>query len=334
MTDPVSVWWNRVPAAEQKVRQARNALLDGKSIQVSPQMVWLDDFIDLLIEKVKNKESGISYNRIDCSAIEKPEMLLDSLVREFRLEHNYDGSLRSLLPALEDSPGLIWHLRNLSPSCISQAFQLAKDARACSKRKICLLIEGESSTNSNAVESIVLAPSHLDIQYFIWTLLLEGKKEVPVEYASVCASELCNGDPHYCVEFYEDIDHALVSPGDVCYWMEEQELEHAMFIAQVKCIEPKIEMGRLNLVELLKERLELLLPFEDEFRNKLTRPYEVELRHLWHIKNTTNTLDLSADEARILSLLYNARNSLAHLKPLSNNTVNDILALDSSFSTQ
>jgi len=326
MTEPVNVWWTRVPVAGQKVRQARNALLEGKSVRVLPDMVWLDAFIELVVEKVKNRESGFSYDRIDCSAFDGSCPLLDSLVRMFHLESAYDGSLRSILPALADSSGSIWHLRRLLPTQRNEAYRLVKEAKACPGHKIRFLLEDEFSTTSSTIESIFLAPTHLDIQYYIWTLLLENGKGVSVEYASACAAELCKGDPKHCLEFYEDVGHALAAPGEVCGWLDPQELEHAILIAQVKCIEPKIEMGRQQLIERLGDRVERFLPFEDEYHNTFTHPREVELRHLWHFYNT---LSLSADEARILTILYNGRNSIAHLKPLEYSKVNEILSLES-----
>ena len=110
----------------------------------------------------------------------------------------------------------------------------------------------------------------------------------------------------------------------VCPWLEEDELQCRIHVAQLRGVQPIIEEQRLKFIDRLGSRIYRILPFDDEFQNTFTLPHEVELRHMIYHKSE---LSLSHSEQMLLDKLYTARNDLSHLRVLSEKQIIELAEL-------
>lgn len=93
--------------------------------------------------------------------------------------------------------------------------------------------------------------------------------------------------------------------------------------AQTRSISPLVDIGRLKLISAFGSRIACVLPLADDYGNKIDNVNEVELRHLVYWSNH-NLLTLTPDEKAVLYCLYDARNAISHLNPLSYDDIQEL----------
>ena len=103
------------------------------------------------------------------------------------------------------------------------------------------------------------------------------------------------------------------------------EIQNLIWITQLKLLMPKIEMFRQSFLESHKDEIQQHLPCENAINETITDYHHVELGLLWsfYCKNYFNIIG-SRDEQN-LKLYREARNQLAHLKPLDYAMVKKLL---------
>lgn len=103
------------------------------------------------------------------------------------------------------------------------------------------------------------------------------------------------------------------------------EIQNLIWITQLKLLMPKIEMFRQSFLESHKDEIQQHLPCENAINETITDYRHVELGLLWsfYCKNYFNIIG-SRDEQN-LKLYREARNQLAHLKPLDYAMVKKLL---------
>lgn len=314
------LWWQRVPAAEKLVKFTRDRILNCHSVQIFPDMAWKDTFLALTLEKVRTFDAGIVEYQFDGEAMEQDLSLVDIIAEQLGFGFNFDGSLKTLLGHLETHDNHIWKMRRFSPARIKEAHRLIREL-AQSKAPVCVILEDGTQTPVKSLYQIKLSPTQMDIRYFAWTLLLEEENVPLLEYAAVLCEQLSGGDPERCALLCTQIHALMHNAGDVCTWLSSSQMLQAVHLAQLRGIQPVIEVQRLRLIDSLGERLKKILPFTDERNGQFTKPQEVELRHLIYHKRE---LSLSPAEETLLDLLYAARNDLSHLKTLSEKAIADL----------
>ncbi|MBQ1552344.1 MAG: hypothetical protein IIZ66_02255, partial [Clostridia bacterium] len=136
-------------------------------------------------------------------------------------------------------------------------------------------------------------------------------------YAARLAVNLSAGRPKTLSELIFDVDRLIDNPEktarDICVVSSDEDIRSAVRNAQMMSILPKTEERRAVLVGDLKDRLEPLLPFDDDFDNKITVLDEIELRHIVYFRNM-HEIYLNDAENEELKLLYGVRNDISHRK--------------------
>lgn len=98
--------------------------------------------------------------------------------------------------------------------------------------------------------------------------------------------------------------------------------------AQITLLLPLIEHWRLALLHKYREDLTRILsdgPIDD-FGKKITRPDDMELRHLWYYFVKAGAM--TPRDTDIFQCIYNARNDLAHLQTLSAQRLDEIFGIE------
>lgn len=321
MKPAAELWWRRVPTAERLVATAIDDILAGRSVQIFPDMVWKDEFIDCVLARVMDEDPSIAEVNFD-GAFDGSAGLIDLIAEQLGFGFNFDGRLETLLGHLRTGGGYVWRLSGLSSRRLSEACQLIREL-ARQKARISVMLEDGAQRSFKSVFQLKLNITRMDVRYFAWTMLLERNEALPLEYAAVLCEELSGGDPERCAALCANIDELMRDACAVCDWLTEQEVQSAVHLAQLRGVQPAIEAQRLRFIASLGRRIDAILPLTDEYGGQFTRPQELELRHLIYKRHE---LALSPAELALLNQLYDARNDLAHLKILPREAIEALAA--------
>ncbi|MBQ8093871.1 MAG: hypothetical protein IJ242_09885 [Clostridia bacterium] len=318
---PAETWWRRIPAGERMVAKVCDDLLDGRSVQIFPDMVWKEAFLEEVFAEVRNTDPSVMDVSFDGADMEPGARLLDIIADRLGFAFNFDGSLETLVHQLQVvNSSHIWHMSNLSGRHLKELYGLIADI-ARRKAHISIVLEDAAQTQTKALYQIRMNPTPLDAHYFAWTLLMEQDDVPLLEYAAILCEELSGGDLPRCAYLCSQIHEVLQHPGELCDWASGEMVQQTVHLAQIRGILPMIEKQRLMFIDRLKKRINRILPFSDEYGNTFTQPHEVELRHLVHFRYE---LLLTEEESALLSYLYEARNELAHLRILQEDEIRQL----------
>lgn len=324
---PEEVWWKYVPASRQMVKGAVRDLTDnGLSLQISPHLApWKEQFEDELRECIDKYGYGIDLRELNGSDLAASSTLLDGVVHSLGIDRGFDGTILSLGKNLPESGLIVW-LHDLSTTQQKQCFDLCAKLSSLSGKdgfpRFHFIFESESTTKRKGIRLLNPGePSRSNIRYFVYRLLMEADLGKLTEYAVTVVMEATGQDIERCGEMcLRIIDQSFVKVLDSM--SGDPNNLYSMHRAQLRAVEPLIQIARLRLCEKYSARIKKILPFCDDYGTTIEEPLELELRHLWHNKSR---LSLSPADDSELRRLYDARNDLSHQRILNYQTVCDLL---------
>ncbi len=319
--DAGRIWWESVPSASGLIERAKDSLRAFKSVALRAEMTdWVESFLWQTLERVREEDYDIADYELNCEDISRDTSLLDYVADTLGIGYMKERSIRGLLPEIPES-GMVLLVRNVDARRLEEIEGLIRQIVKAHAPVAFLFIKTEARRCKGMTE-LEMTVTKLELQYYVWTLLLGKIPDYLLDYASHLIVELSYPRPDESAHLCEHVDELLERPDEYCTWLSEEESLTAVHAAQVKGIEPYIEYGRAYLISKLKNRISFILPFVDEYGSVFEKPVEVELRHLIHYRKDLN---LSDKEAEILELLYEARNKISHLDLLSYELANRIL---------
>lgn len=321
--EPKEVWWQYVPASRLMVKGAARDLTDnGLSLQISPRLSpWKEQFEEDLRECIDKYGYGIDLRELYGSDLAASPTLLDGVVQALGIDKGYDGTIRSIGRNLPESGCIVW-LRDLSAAQEKQCFDLCAKLSAASGKngfpRFHFVFESEVTAKHKGIRFLDAGTqSRSNIRYFVYRLLMEAELGKLTEYAVAVVMEAAGEDIEQCGEMCMKIMEESFEKV-VGSMAEDPDRFYSMHRAQIRTVEPLIQLGRLQLCEKYSAKIGKLLPFCDDYGTAIQEPHELELRHLWHYRSE---LSLSAADDGILRRLYEARNDLSHQRILNYQTI-------------
>ena len=325
--NPKEVWWKHVPAARQMVKSAAKDLTDNvSSLQLSPQIApWKEQFAEDLRECIDRYGYGIDLRDLRGDELSGYTTLLDGIVHVLGIDHGYDRTLSSIGQNLPTAGCILW-LHDLSPMQEKQCFELCAMLSAVSGKngfpRFRLIFEAETTTKRKGVRIINGGvPARSNIRYFVYRLLMEADLGKMTEYAVAVVMEKAGDSIERCGELCLEIITGSLSTivesmsGDTNNFF-------AMHRAQIRTVEPLIQIGRLQLCQHYARQIQAILPYKDDYGKTIEDASELELRHLVYLKRD---LRLTQEDDRRLRQLYDARNDLSHQRILGYQTVCELM---------
>ena len=320
---PREVWWKYVPASRLMVKAAARDLTDnGLSLQLSPYISpWKEQFEDDLRECVDKYGYGIDLRDLSGAELDSYTTLLDGIVHELGIDRGYDGGILSVKNNLPESGCIVW-LHELTEAQQKQCFDLCAKLQNISGKngfpRFHLIFESNNSAKRKGIKKVGSdVPSRSNIRYFVYRLLMEAELGKLTEYAVAVVMESTGDSIEQCGEMcLRIIDESFVKTLDSM--TADSDYLYSLHRAQIRTVEPLIQIGRLQLCEKYAVQISQILPFCDDYGTTIQEPYELELRHLWYRRSV---LSLSTDDNNILRQLYEARNDLSHQRILSYQTI-------------
>ena len=110
------------------------------------------------------------------------------------------------------------------------------------------------------------------------------------------------------------------------FWpdISEKQIAERMWEAQIKVVFPIIEKQRSIIVERYRKGIEALLPITGAYGEMFFDAEDVEIGVLSHLVSL-GRLVVAFEDGKMIARLRNARNTLAHIKPMTQTEIDEIL---------
>ncbi|MGN1250925.1 MAG: hypothetical protein ACI4XW_12695 [Candidatus Spyradocola sp.] len=325
---PAELWWNCVPAGiavrdgiVKQIASRKCVLLDASHLP------WKDELMGNVQNRVAQYDTELNWNVIDAqeNVGHRP---LSCLGRYFGVDQVPVDNM--ILQRLRLLHSCCW-VHSIPEGDAQAWIRMAKElfgGREKSDFSLVLELPAASERSIGKIAAIGTEVERFDVYYFALSLLAEGKLCKSLrEYAATLCAELAGGDAELCCALCRDMDAVLREPLSASVAAgEEVHRKQLVCRAQTRSISPLIDIGRLKLISIFRKRIEAILPQRDDYGNVLEDVNDVELRHLVHLSNQ-GLLPLAPNERNSLHCLYEARNEISHLNPLSFGKIQELLGV-------
>ena len=128
---------------------------------------------------------------------------------------------------------------------------------------------------------------------------------------------------HLAQQMKQPLPDTDESPLSAFAWMP-QASQKDMWEAQIKVVFPIIEKQRSIIVERYRNGIEALLPITGAYGEMFFDAEDVEIGVLSHLVSL-GRLVVAFEDGKMIARLRNARNTLAHIKPMTQAEIDEIL---------
>lgn len=347
-----NIWWTQVTNATHFISDIKQAVLDEKSILLngSCKLPWRDYFEETIVEAVRSQNGEKTFVKITTSNEPGEYLLAEFCKKEKRAEYRPS---KGYVQFFAENDDIVLHDRyfwvsidkkELLDSWMSFVSGYT-GARGKNRNKAVFLLEFMSDETVSARKGIrsfslydyigeydrivfaVLATAGIKETSFIKQYLAEMLANIignDVELAAECIgrSGMFKKDPYGCIK--EIIKEKQRSNGeDYTYNKTQKEVEHAIWLSQIRTVFPYLEEYREGFVQKHIEEIAAEMPIQTSYGEFYYDPKEVELGTLVYMANNGN-LGLNHEEYNELLRYKEARNRLSHLSVL---TIDEIIGL-------
>lgn len=349
----MNIWWNQVTNAVQYVSEIKKSLLEEKSIllKYSSSMPWRECFEDSVKEAVKLQNSEKKF--VEVPAVTNPgEYLLNEFCKkEKRAEYRPSKGYSKFFAESED---IVLHDRYLwieidDEECLEKwlsfASEYIKERGKNSNRAVFILEwaeEGQVSVKKgikvysfddyigeyDRLAFAVLASSSIKEDIFLKNYLVELAINTTGNDIELC-SECVMGykeflrNPHGYIKTV--LESKVRSDGsEYSYEMTQDEVNHLIWLAQIKTIYPHLEEYREEFVQRHANAISRQLPIQAPYGEIYSDPKDVELGTLIYMAGS-GSLVLNQNEYEKLKRFKEARNKLSHLATLTFEEIKQLL---------
>ena len=349
-----AIWWSRMGTSLRFLSRVTDSLRENRSVilQMPERFPWREHFY----EQVDFRREQFSIHRRlvrpdwrpgdDPGAFVLRELCPRSVQADYwpgQTAAEYLGSLGTL----ELCDFYVW-VRGLHSreDLIAWADFTAKYEAASSRleRRAVFILEYDGPAHhSAALPSIAYRNDEYDTRAFCLELS-SGERDTPYRgYMVELAVRIGGDDPELCAALLsagqrlpEDPVAAAQSvlltqtssEGRPFPQIGESETASAVWRAAVVLLFPVLEGYRFDFISRHEQELARYLPITNSNGDRVTEPFDLELGSLFYVVNAANYA-FPPEEVERVSLCRNARNLLAHNKPVPYRDVEAVLSLQS-----
>lgn len=347
------VWWNQVTNAVKYVNDIKQYLLDEKSVLIkgTSRMPWRDQFVESVQDAVKSQNADKKF--VMLQNVSNPgEYILNELCKkEKRAEYRPSKGYARFFAESDD---IVLHDRYLwviadSVAMLNNWMEFVsqyKQERCKKDNSAVFVLEWYGNENLSVKKGI----KPFDIDDYIGeydrivfsVLASSGIRDVPFikQYTAELVADVIGNDMEMaaqCVQHYEQflgdpvsfvdklVSEDRRSDGEsFVYGKTSEEVEHLIWLAQIKTVYPFLEEYREEFVEKHESQIRKRLPIQSSCGDVCDDPKDVELGMLTFMVGEGH-LALSTSEYERLKRFRDARNKLSHLTALGLNEIKALL---------
>ena len=350
------VWWEKITNASHFLNLIVEGVQEGCSImlQLPSSVPWYFTMSDILSDRIKSQNSNRALEKIQDAEMDPGEYLFQNYCkREKRVQYRPGIGYAKFLAESDEialNNYILWitvdseeQTKNWYTFIQNYDKMLGKDRRGC-----IFIIETRSEMavrDQGRIRAIVYQKEieYYD-QYLFHMLAAASLKESAIfkQYLAEIVTLMISDDVELSAECIERGRTFLENPvktiqeikkselrsdgNEFVFAMSEKKIQERIWEAQIKIIFPVIEKKRNSLINRYRKEIGGLLPITGAYGEEVYELEEVEIGILSHLV-TLGKLQVSSEDAKVISKLRNARNILAHIKILSQREIDEIFAL-------
>ncbi len=342
------IWWNKITRARNFIDSIVNALEQYNNVVLGlPQHVpWYDNMRSIIDRDLGNAFGDRNIREISCPEGDVGKYLLDNFCKkEKRAAYRGNKSYATFLAESTDivlNSYIIW-VTDISEEKLSEWIAFVSDYNkhmsADASPALFVLETGDSVMVKACkhVRWIMFSNEISAYDKFVFCMLAGSSysMENPIRQyfaemiASICSDdvELCGACIGYGKSFLEDPVSCLKTICDTERRsdssafeidIDEQKIDNLIWECQVKIVFPAIEKYRNEFVKRHYKEISSVLPIENSYGESIDIPEDAEIGLLYHMTSFMGAIQMrDNNEFPTLKAFYNARNSLAHLRPMT-----------------
>ena len=350
------IWWEQITNANRFVNSIVNSILEEKSsvLALSKLTPWRDTMRELVESRVLSEASDTSLDLLDSPKTNVGEFMLNKYCKEDkRIEYRPNKSYAQFLAESDDivlNSKFVW-IQNISSeifeewvnfvseyhssmrSDISPAvFILETDEdfiRKIAKKGVNNIVYSKEMNDFDTYAFCILAASGLSSRGYLknyWAELLSNVCGIDIELSGKCLEQEKNFLENPYKVLKDIVEKEIRSDGKPFFFpLDEDCIAKRVWKTQIKTVFPVIEDYREKFVSNYKGQITQLLPIKSSNGEECSEAEEVEIGTLNYMV-AIGQLKVDSNTHDELYRFKEARNTLAHLKPLNLVIVNDILA--------
>lgn len=313
--------WICSPGPQRMLADAVDVLTGKGTVWFSDELPWREEFRRSVKDMLSTADSRLNIEFVDAPSPETDPMELvfdlDSSAQDMFLPAYDPARFIKDNKVLENT--VLWIYGLQSETCakwLEFGRNLAK--LGVSLKIVCEGVPSCSSAKNVKVITVRDYVSEFDLLLYAMMLCQNDRNASELKmYSARLAVSLSEGRPETLCGLISDVDRLINDPEktalDICIDSSAEDMRSAVRNAQIMSVLPKTEERRAALVDALKDRLEPLMPFDDDFDNTISVLDEIELRHIVYFLKI-NEIELNDAEYEELMLLYSIRNNISHRK--------------------
>lgn len=351
------LWWNQVTNAVKLVSDIERCLLEEKSLilMYSTTMPWREKFEESIRGAVKLHDPDKKFEKVPIVDDPGEHLLKEFCKKEKRAEYRPSKRHAKFFAASDD---IVLHDRYLwvktdTEACLEKWLDFVSEyikERGKEDKKAVFILEFPNSTCTHIRKGIkgikVFSFDDYIGEYdrIVFSVLASSTVKENIflkDYLTELVSNVAGNDIELCAECILEYKSFMAAPGELIkktveekvrsngerfvFRINEEEIEHLIWLAQIKTVYPKLEEYREGFVSRYLDQIAKNLPIEAAYGEVYTDPKDVELGTLAYMAQRKM---MSLDKAEFDKLLRykDARNSLSHLKALSIEEVKKLIS--------
>lgn len=335
------IWWERVPNALSFVNDIVGSLVDEKSmiLQHSVPLPWQASFISFVKDSVKQQNSSKTFEAVSGTEKPGPYLLREFCKPEKRAQYRPSKSYADFLAESDD---IVLHERYIWVT-ISSAEQLEAwtsfvsdyiKGRSKNKEPAAFVLDWQGTELFSRKKGVAYYSFDDYIgEYDRVVFSMLASSSIPggtfiKNYLAELAANVIGNDIELYAKCFKCYREFMVDPYDVVtscaanslrsdgssfqFFKSRSEVEHSVWLAQIRTIYPIIEEFREDFVQKHKAAVKAQLPITSSYGEVYDDPNDVELGTLVYMAGS-GKLTLNTKEYDKLIAFKDARNTLSHL---------------------
>lgn len=355
------IWWEQTTNAARFINRIADTMAEGKSIilMLPKKMPWYTTMCELIKGQIQRRDSRYSFDTIEAPEEKPGEFLLyHYCMEEKQAQYRPNKSYAQFLAESDDivlNDRYLW-IRGLSgrqcEEWVAFLSEYAKYKRKNVNSAVFLLEIREETFRYGAKKGIVSLSFQKEIsaydRYIFCALAAAGIScaDELRHYMAEVVSGICGEDMELCAKcirmgtrFLEDPFRQLVQIGQdgvrsngehFSIPMTKEEVDKKVWEAQIRSIFPVIESYRGYFVKRYFEKIQKRLPISNSNGERILDPNELEIGTLLFMA-AEGELMIGKKEHDRLHQFREARNTLAHMKRMGEQEVEEVLSAYKDF---
>lgn len=348
------LWWENITNTSHFIDQIVEAVQSGSHLFLQlPQFVpWYETMSDLVISKIERQNSDRSLKIIMDSGKDPGEYLFYQYCRQEKRAQYRPGIGYAQFLAKSEELMMNHYILWVTQADAAQAKKWYNFLEGYSKalgkgKKGCIfLIEtrGDVSIRERGgIKRLVYEKEIAHYDTYLFAMLAASTQKQTEgfrQYLAEAVSSVVPDDAELacaCIQrgrtFLEDPVKTIASikketfrSDKTAFWpdISEKQIAERMWEAQIKVVFPIIEKQRSIIVERYRKGIEALLPITGAYGEMFYDAEDVEIGVLSHLVSL-GRLAVAFEDGKMIAKLRNARNTLAHIKPMTQTEIDEIL---------